>query len=222
MKKVLFAAVAVLAFGFANAQKSVRFGVKAGLNVATITGDYYTNSEPRLGVHAGGLLDIKLTNRFSIQPELLLSLQGTKFDRTFRNGDFRTEYTRNLAYINVPVMAKFYVLPKLSLEAGPQLGFLVAAKDKVSGTEFNNDGSVSTASRTTDVKGDFATIDAGVNFGLSYYFTDNFFAQGRYSLGLSSIDDRSYNYNDNTNEFESYSDFNAQNSVLQFSVGYRF
>ncbi|HMI06956.1 MAG TPA: porin family protein [Flavobacterium sp.] len=221
MKKVILTALAVLAFGFTNAQKNVRFGLKGGLNLSTLTGDVQ-NAEIKPGVHIGGLVEIKLTNRFSLQPELLLSMQGAKSDYSENFGGVRYEYEDkyNLTYINVPVMAKFYVIPKLSLEAGPQLGFLVSAKNKY--TERSIDGNNSSSiSDTQDVKGDFATIDAGVNFGLSYYFTDNIFIQGRYSLGLTSIDDRSYNVDDN-GDFDYYDDYSVQNSVLQFSFGYRF
>lgn len=37
MKKIILCAIAIMAFGFANAQKT-RFGVKGGLNIATING----------------------------------------------------------------------------------------------------------------------------------------------------------------------------------------
>ncbi|RZJ55928.1 MAG: PorT family protein, partial [Flavobacterium sp.] len=36
-----------------------------------------------------------------------------------------------LSYLNVPIMAKYYVIEKLSLEAGPQIGFLLSAKNQV-------------------------------------------------------------------------------------------
>ena len=48
-----------------------------------------------------------------------------------------------------------------------------------------------------------------MNFGLGYNFTDNVSAGIRYNLGLSNI-------------LEDSGDFEAQNSVFQLSLGYRF
>lgn len=219
MKKVMLAAMAVMVFGFSNAQKSVRFGIKGGFNISTVSGNYYANSEEKLGAHIGGLVEIKLTRKFSIQPELLLSLQGAKFDRSYGAGAY-TENKLNLTYINVPVLAKFYVIPSLSLEAGPQVGFLVSAKDKVTSTHNFNDDPIVVVSRNTDVKDDFNTVEAGFNIGASYYFTNNLFTTARYTFGITSIDDRSYNYNDD--DYYYNSNFDARNGVFQASFAYKF
>jgi len=221
MKKVLFAAVALLAFGFTNAQ-TARFGVKAGLNVSSLTGNI-ENAEAKIGAHVGGLVEIKITNKFAIQPELLLSLQGAKNDYTRGAGNNRytNEEKINLTYINIPVMAKFYVIPALSLEAGPQLGFLVDAENKYTHTEVDGNSSF-TVSRKRDIKDNLRTLDAGFNLGASYYFTDNLFVQARYTIGLSSIDKNDYN-NDDDDNIENYDyDKGIHNGVLQASIGYRF
>ena len=62
MKKLLLTAAAVFAFGFANAQE-VKFGVKAGLNINTITGGYLSGTS-KVGFHVGGLAEIKLSDKF--------------------------------------------------------------------------------------------------------------------------------------------------------------
>jgi len=221
MKKVLLATVALLAFGFTNAQ-TARFGLKGGLNVSTLTGDI-DNAEAKIGAHVGGLVEIKITNKFAIQPELLLSLQGTKNDYDQVNGGNRysTEEKINLTYLNVPVMAKFYVIPSLSLEAGPQIGFLVDSERKFTRTLSNGAGSSSVTSKT-DISDNLRTLDAGFNLGASYYFTNNIFLQARYTIGLSSIDERDYNYDDN-DDYDDYDyDNGIHNGVFQLSFGYRF
>ena len=77
-KKVLLTAVAIFAFGFANAQE-VKFGVKAGLNMSTVQGGYYSGAV-KPGFHIGGLAEIKLNDKFAIQPELLYSLKGSDYN----------------------------------------------------------------------------------------------------------------------------------------------
>lgn len=98
----------------------------------------------------------------------------------------------SLNYINLPIMFKYDVANRFYLEAGPQVGFLVSAK-------FAD----------VDVKDDFETTDFGANFGLSYGFTEKLFAQARYNIGLSNIAKDS-------------GDEELKNSVLSFSLGYKF
>ena len=222
MKKVFLTAAALFAIGFAQAQ-TARFGVKAGMNVSSLTGNI-ENAEAKIGAHVGGLVEIKITNKFAIQPELLLSLQGAKNDYTekFGNSRYTNEEKLNLTYINIPVMAKFYVIPALSLEAGPQLGFLVNAERKYTFTEVDGND-VSTISRKNDIKGNLRTLDAGFNLGASYYFTNNLFVQARYTIGLSSIDKNDYNRNNDDDNFDDYDyDRGIHNGVFQASIGYRF
>lgn len=221
MRKLFLAILAIAAFGSAEAQKA-RFGIKGGLNVSTLTGEI-ENAEPKIGAHLGGLVEIKVVNKFAIQPELLFSLQGAKNDyvRTAGNNRFTTEEKLNLLYLNVPVMAKFYVIPALSLEAGPQLGVLLDAEAKFTQRQSNGTNNSST-SRSYDIKDNLRTLDAGFNLGASYYFTNNMFVQARYTFGLTSIDERDYNYRDN-DDFDDYDyDNGIHNGVFQASFGYRF
>jgi len=163
MKKIILTAAAIFAFGLVNAQEA-KFGVKAGLNLSNLTGDIENNSI-KAGFQVGALVDIKISDNFSIQPEVLYSMQGAKFD------DGKIE----LSYINVPVMAKFYVANGFSLEAGPQIGFLMSAKAKEDGAG------------SEDIKDFLKSTDFGLNIGAGYDLTENFNLGVRYGFGLSNI-----------------------------------
>src|SRR6476620_11456259 len=118
MKRIFLVAIAVMAFGFTNAQQT-RFGIKGGLNVSTVVGGDVDNTKSLVGFHVGGLAEIHVVEKFFIQPELLYSTQGTKID-----GPFGTDGDVKLNYLNIPVLAKYYFIEnKFSVEAGPQLGF---------------------------------------------------------------------------------------------------
>ncbi|OUL62083.1 porin family protein [Flavobacterium sp. AJR] len=203
MKKITLSIVAVLAFGFANAQE-VKFGVKGGINLSTFTGDV-ENASSKVGFQVGGFAEIKLTEKFSIQPELLYSLQGAKFEESGEG--FSYENTDKFSYLNIPVMAKYYVAEKFSLEAGPQIGFLLSAKSDFT----NTDEFFGTTSGDEDVKDFYKSIDFGVNFGAGYDFTENLSAGLRYNLGLSNIA-----------ENEEGDNGKIKNSVFSLSVGYKF
>ncbi|WP_121366187.1 porin family protein [Flavobacterium limicola] len=200
MKKIILTVAAVFAFGFANAQET-KFGVKGGVNFANLSGDIEDNSA-KVGFNVGGFVEIKVSDKFSVQPELLFSTQGTKFEysETFDGSTINYQEKANLSYLNIPVMAKYYVATGFSLEAGPQIGFLTSAKYKV---EANGE------EEEVDAKDDFESIDFGVNFGAGYDFTENLSAGLRYNVGLSNI------AKDSGND-------KISNSVFSVSLGYKF
>ncbi|MFH6969046.1 porin family protein [Flavobacterium sp. FlaQc-28] len=192
MKRIILAAIAVMVFGFANAQQT-RFGVKGGLNLTSFAGGDYYDTKSLVGFQVGAFAEIKIIERLAIQPEVLFSTQGAKFD----GGSFG-DFDSKLNYINIPVLAKFYVTKQFTVEAGPQLGFLVSAK---------NDG--------RDAKDGFKSVDTGFNFGAGYNFTENVSVGLRYTVGLSNIAD----YDADTWE-EAYD--SPKNSVLALTLAYKF
>lgn len=200
MKKIILTAAAVAAFGFTNAQE-VKFGVKAGLNIANLGGDFEENSS-LIGFQIGGLAEIKLSDSFAIQPELLFSAQGTKFEESDEFGSYEEKI--KLSYLNIPIMAKYYVAPKFSIEAGPQIGFLLSAKSE---GEETFEGETETFDE--DIKEDVKSLDFGVNFGLGFDFSENLSAGVRYNIGLSNV-------------FDDSDDFKVNNSVFSLALGYKF
>ncbi|OXA77267.1 Outer membrane protein beta-barrel domain-containing protein [Flavobacterium aquidurense] len=191
MKRIFLVAIAVMAFGFTNAQQT-RFGIKGGLNITTYAGGDYWDANSLVGFQVGGFAEIKIIERLAIQPEILFSTQGARLDTSF--GD----YDEKLNYINVPVLAKFYITKQFTVEGGPQLGFLVSAKQE-----------------GHDAKDDFKSVDTGFNFGAGYNFTENVSVNLRYTVGLSNILD--YEVNNADEYFDS-----PKNSVLALTLGYKF
>lgn len=209
MKKIILSVAAIFAFGVVSAQET-KFGVKAGLNLANLTGDV-ENASTKVGFNVGGFVEIKLSDKFVFQPELLFSAQGAKSDYSVDYGageNEKFESTVKLNYLNIPLMAKYYVADKFSLEAGPQLGFLMSAKADTDYTYNDGDGFTESVSTSVDVKDSFKSIDFGLNLGAGYDFSDNFSAGVRYNLGLSSISEDS--------------NADVKNAVISVGVGYKF
>ena len=192
--------IAILSLGFANAQEA-KFGVKGGLNIANLnfSGDGAPSTSSLVGFHIGGFTEIKVSDKFFIQPEVMYSTQGAKFKMS---EDGLTLNSFKLGYINLPVMAKYYVAEKFNLELGPQIGFLTSAKANASASGTTVD---------VDVKKAFESIDFGLNFGAAYDFTEKVSAGFRYNLGLSNI----AKTEDGDNE-------TVKNSLFSLSVGYKF
>lgn len=195
MKKLfLFIAVALFIFN-SNAQDKptsddgIKFGIKGGVNFATLTGDT-EDVKSRTAFHFGAVVEIPVSDMFSVQPELLYSGQGAKDDSS--------DDELKLDYLNIPVMAKFYVAEGFSLEVGPQVGFLLSAKEEFDG-------------ESEDIKDFVKEIDFGVNFGVGYAMETGLNFGARYNLGLSDINDYGESFNDS-----------IKNGVFQISIGYMF
>jgi len=86
MKKIFFTlSFMLLSFMLTvQAQKEtfVRFGGVVGFNMSKWGGDDYKDFETTFkpGFHVGGVAEMVLTDRWSIQPELLFSYEGTNSD----------------------------------------------------------------------------------------------------------------------------------------------
>jgi hypothetical protein len=188
MIKSLLTVLAICAFSFSNAQGKINFGAKAGLNLATLDGDI-EGAGTKAGIHFGGMAEISINDKFSVQPELLFSTKGS--DAEIGEDEI------NLSYISLPIMAKYYATEALSLEVGPQIGFLVNSEQEVEGGTIDLEG-------TND-------IDFSLNFGLGYKLASGINFSARYNLGLSNVFD----------DVEGV-DVDVNNSVFQFSIGYFF
>ncbi|WP_268847520.1 porin family protein [Flavobacterium aestivum] len=210
MKKNILTAVVVLAFGFLNAQEA-RFGVKAGLNLSTLSGNYVKQSQIQPGIVLGGFAAVKLSKEFIFQPELLFSFQGSAYRSYYDFGNVETyqQDNLNLSYLLLPVMAKYYVAKKFSLEVGPQFGFLLAARSNYfSYTDSGNDYVNSKSKNVTD---QFKTFDFGINIGGGYDFTDKWGIDLRYNFGLNNAAQNRFG-----------TDFHADNRVLSVTGSYKF
>ncbi len=206
-KSILFLAMILMSTTFMTAQEYVMFGAKGGVNFSSFSGDghnAFQDPEGRTSFHLGLVGEIPVSYRFSIQPEVLYSGQG--YDIVDRDNANDIEY--QLDYINVPVIAKFYLIDGFALEAGPQVGFLVKSEIDTNPSS-PNDGSFSLD------EDQFNTIDFGLALGASYKFQGGFFLNGRYNIGLTDIYDDSF-------EGNMFSGVDAKHSVIQLGAGFMF
>ena len=107
---------------------------------------------------------------------------------------------RNLGYLNIPIVANYYFAKGWAVKAGIQPGFLLSAKAKV-------DGVGATESADTDFKSDCKSFDLSIPLGLSYEYEQIVF-DARYNLGVTKVNKEGDN--------------SSKNSVIQFTVGYKF
>jgi len=164
MKKVSIFILGVFCTVFSANAQDFGFGVKGGLNIASVGGNTYSGLGglgSKVSFHFGGVAEMPISDKLAVQPELLYSSQGTKWN--FGN----TGNNLKLDYLNLPILAKYYILEGLSAEAGPLVGFLISTNEE------NDDR--------------FKKLDVAFAIGASYKLTEQFFISLRYNKGIMNI-----------------------------------
>lgn len=201
MKKSIFLVFALMAMFAVGASAQIKYGAKLGLNLAKIVGDDFDDADSRTGLVLGGFINMSLSDKFQFQPELLYSAQGAKESMDMEGTTVDATYKMN--YISLPLMFRYNVVSGLSIQAGPQIAFMVADKYKIEADGESVDGDLS-----DDMEVDLNGIDFGLNVGLGYKLENGFGIDARYNIGMSQI----------VNEDEA----DSKNSVIQIALSYTF
>ena len=208
MKKLLFSAVALTAVTITSASaqafEGFSFGPKTGVNISSFTDA--DNTKALLGLTAGAFAEYGLNNWFALSADVLYSRQGVAFkDYSFEGVNYSDKAT--LDYLNVPVLANFYIAKGLALKAGLQPGFLLGAKNI---SEANGQ------KETVDMKDVTNSFDLSVPVGISYSLNCGLIIDARYNIGVTKLPKEDL---DN----DGYSDgLNSRNGVFTVALGWRF
>lgn len=190
MKGILLFAFVCVAL-CATAQVSA--GIKGGLNISDVVinnlidPDAESGYDLKAGFHAGVFAVADIGTRTSLAAELQYSNKGV---HAVTNID--------LHYVVLPLLVRYSVADKLIAEAGPELGYLVAAKSKYGnvGNIWNN------------------KIDLGLDMGLQYNIFSNMTLGLRFNAGFSSVIE-------DTPPSAQGEKIRYQNRVLQLSLAYK-
>lgn len=210
MKKFFAVAAAMLlsVASFAQTEAGKFFVMpKVGVNMATITDT--DNSKMRVGFAVGLGAGYQLSDNAAITADFLYSQQGVKGDGRVSDGglNIKGDLTCKYDYINIPILANYYVAPGLAIKAGVQPSFLVSAKDKLE-ISASYGGESGSGSRDVDVKDALNSFELSIPVGISYEFS-NIVIDARYNLGVTKV-------------FKSDTDVKGKNSVIQITLGYKF
>lgn len=166
------ATLALATSGVAQAQ-NVRFGLKGGPSYTTVVGQHVAGAASKWDFHGGVLVNIKLSDRFSLQPEVLYSQKGTK------GADDSNRI--NLNYVDLPVLLRVATgLGGLFIEGGPQLGYLAGSDASV--------GSRTPLARVTaDFAGSYPPFDLGYAAGFGYQLANGLGLGLRYNGGFTHV-----------------------------------
>lgn len=185
MKKKIFAviiATIILITSVSAQDKSVHIGLKAGINfsmfkVSDLKSGAVSSIKNDNGFYAGTQVEIRLSKKFSIQPEILYITDGVVDYEPSGSGSDRVLNNETLSHISIPILAKLHV-GHLGIYAGPQISMLTSATimDHVN---YTGKMKVTNESYT---KTSFSGI-----VGLEYTFKYRFGVDARYQFGLSNV-----------------------------------
>ena len=198
MKKMMMIAAMMVATVAAKAQfepGTFTLQPKVGVTLATISSD---NTKFKPGIVAGIEGQYQINNWFGLSAAALYTQEGSKIKNS--NGKY------NLEYINIPVMAKFYVAKGLSLNAGLQLGFMTKAKLKGDGVNV-------------DIKSICNKTDFSIPLSIAYEFENGLSFEARYTGGLTNVIKESA-INQAGLKYDIEKD--NKNEVFMLTVGYKF
>ena len=207
MKKLFFAAAVLMCSLTAFAQsKEGTFSIqpKAGINISNLSNK--DNAKVKLGFTAGAEAEYQLTKQLSLSAGALFSMQGAKSTTVFREVDNTTKEIREVDikntmefdYINVPILANYYIIEGLAVKLGIQPGFNIVAKRK------RTDGVDKVSENLKNLGVDVRKVDFSIPIGVSYEFND-FVVDARFNLGLTEVADL----------------VKSKNRVFQITFGYQ-
>jgi len=191
MKKVSLLVFSIIfSIGSLLAQKKPSFGFKVGANFVNLNSasdvslGHSFSDNGTTGFHAGIVLHVPFVKKSGFQAEAFYSAEGIK--------------DLDLAYVNMPIMYTYKILPGFRLQLGPQFRVKVNAKVDENGVYADTEETIE-----DDLKGFNFDAAAGLEFRFPII---GIFIQGRTVFGLNDIGD----------------DFFGKSQAVQLSVGYRF
>ncbi len=200
MRKVI-CLLALAGISSVRATAQFMFGPQVGFSYATLTGtDLSLNPKPEW--HAGLLFDLGFGKHFSLQPSLLYSRRGYKYEyKTYTTSVLSSDTTlatlstanvdAALGYIDIPVLLNIYFGDHrgFMINAGPQLSVLLANKSTASTvtTVSTNGGSPQTTEPETETKFEFNPTDISLVAGIGYKLPRLLLVYLRASTGFGKV-----------------------------------
>lgn len=206
---VMFLSTAIFAQQMTVTANKTTFGIRAGVNFQNINGkdasDDKLQNDLKAGFHAGVNAEIPVGTGTYIQPGVLFTQKGTKWE----NSETKTK----LSYIDIPVNLIYKPVlgtGNMVLGFGPYVGFGIGGK-----VGNNNEVDVEfTDKRTATEFNKYKRMDAGANFLAGYEFSNKLSFQLNAQLGLVDINPEISNVSSDKT--------NWRNTGWGISLGYRF
>tara|TARA_B100000575_G_C23026392_1_gene591031 strand:- start:489 stop:1076 length:588 start_codon:yes stop_codon:yes gene_type:complete len=167
-------------------------GIKGGVNIPTsdaVIGNNLQQSGAS-GYHAGIFAKFKFAF-LGISPELQYSFQTIDFN------DININKNQESAYLDLPIMLRFYLPLGLNFQLGPQFSYLISANQSILSNDIKE-----------DIKDELLNSNISINVGIGWDLPLGLDVYARYSIGISDVND------------PASASTAIQNSMIQISLAY--
>jgi hypothetical protein len=205
IKKTLLISIALILISKLNIfSQKIEYGFTAGFDVVNIHSmDKPINTQlyyPMISFNLNGFVEHRLCGILSISAEPGFIQKGGK----------HKDGTRiQINYIQLPILANFYISDKLFVSIGPEYSLLINAKSRYK-SKSNNITHV--YKKTNEMSGNIGAI-----IGINYYFTNRTGIGLSYSHGLTYISKVRWIGED----FETLGESKDYNQYFQLALRYR-
>ena len=167
-------------------------GIKGGVNIPTSDAVIGNNLEQSgaSGYHVGIFAKFKFAF-MGISPELQYSFQTIDFN------DLNVNKNQESAYLDLPIMLRFYLPLGLNFQLGPQFSYLMSANQSILSNDIKE-----------DIKDQLLNSNISINIGIGWDLPLGLDVYGRYSIGISDVND------------PASASTAIQNSMIQISLAY--
>jgi len=182
-----------LSVGVALSAQSFSVGPRVGLHIANIALEdgldgIDIETDSRLGVDVGLMLNLEVASGLSLQPELHYIQKGYRLD--FELLGLTVDATTTYHYLEVPLLIKYSVgqeAIKFYLNAGPSFGYAVAGQEKgeLDGQSVDEDIDF----EDYELKRTDLSVVAGGGLAIDIGQGATLLMDARYIYGLTNLDD---------------------------------
>ncbi len=211
MRKLLLSTALLCCITF-YVQAELLVGLQAGFNYTTFGGpdaktwgEMDVNPIWKPGFHLGGIVTYNEFQPIVLEGGIFFSMKGCKYNGEMYDYESGTGETykllriKDLKYIDIPLLVRYYFNKNLSAFIGPELAFLLSAKVR----DKPEDGE----KEVIDVKDEYKGFDFLLVLGVAYKLNNGAQLQLQYDHGLSNIV---------TSEYQNY--YTIKNRAIKLSV----
>lgn len=187
-------------FSFQNTiAQDISFGIKAGSDFSNWRGKDVKDADlnTNISFHAGAFAEMPLSGKWNLESGIYISQKGFKADEEIFGSTLEVKSTST--YLDVPILAKYFVTRNYNVFVGPQASYLLNNK-----VVYEFDGDKDTEKGVSG----FNKFDLGAVAGMGYQFDSGLLFSANYDFGLLKMDD--------------VTNTKAYNRVVKISAGYRF
>lgn len=206
MKKIFLTAILVATTFMVSAQVKIRPGIKTGLNIANVSNSINegTITDAKQDFYLGAYVNVKFSDFYQLQPEVVYSRQGFVVDGTTTFGRNLNSLDVELNYLSIGLANKLFVKNTgLHFIVGPTIDVKINNIPNY----FNN--------YNYEETDDYTGVDFALFGGIGYEFPFGLGIEARYKQGFIDIN------GDNFNQSVAFNELNI-NQVFQLGVTYSF